>query len=57
MQHAPHQRLAGTEQQPVYIMHTEGYCDAPLERLQEAVAPLKGQGVDVQVSAIETLYG
>jgi glycine cleavage system transcriptional repressor len=49
--------VAGTEQQPVYIMHIEGYSDASLERLQEAVAPLKGQGVDVQVSAIETLYG
>jgi glycine cleavage system transcriptional repressor len=49
--------VAGTEQQPVYIMHIEGYCDAPPERLQEVVAPLKGQGVDVQVSAIETLYG
>ena len=49
--------VAGTERQPVYIMHIEGYCDAPLEQLQAAVAPLAGQGVDVQVSAIETLYG
>jgi glycine cleavage system transcriptional repressor len=49
--------VAGTERQPVYIMHIEGYCDVPLEQLQAAVAPLAGQGVDVQVSAIDTLYG
>jgi len=49
--------VAGTERQPVYIMHIEGYSDAPLEQLQAAVAPLAGEGVDVQVSAIDTLYG
>ncbi len=49
--------VAGTERQPVYIMHIEGYSDAPLEQLQAAVTPLAGQGVDVQVSAIDTLYG
>ena len=49
--------VAGTERQPVYIMHIEGYSDAPLERLQAAVAPLAREGVDVQVSAIDTLYG
>lgn len=49
--------VAGTERQPVYIMHIEGYTDAAIEQLQEAMAPLKGEGVDVQVSAIDTLYG
>ena len=49
--------VAGTERQPVYIMHIEGYSDAPLEQLQAAVAPLAAVGVDVQVSAIDTLYG
>jgi glycine cleavage system transcriptional repressor len=49
--------VAGTERQPVYIMHIEGYSDAPLEQLQSAVAPLAGEGVDVQVAAVDTLYG
>lgn len=49
--------VAGTERQPVYIMHIEGYSEAPLEQLQAAVASLASQGVDVQVSPIDTLYG
>jgi glycine cleavage system transcriptional repressor len=49
--------VAGTERQPVYIMHIEGYTDTPIERLQDAVAALESEGVDVQVSAIDTLYG
>jgi glycine cleavage system transcriptional repressor len=49
--------VAGSEQNPVYIMNIQGYADAPMESLQEAVQGLGDQGVDVQVSAIETLIG
>jgi glycine cleavage system transcriptional repressor len=49
--------VAGSEQSPVYIMHIQGYADATVESLQEAVQGLGELGVDVQVSAIETLIG
>jgi len=48
--------VAGTSGSPSTSC-TSRYSDAPLERLQAAVAPLAGEGVDVQVSAIDTLYG
>ncbi len=49
--------VAGSEQKPVYIMNIEGYADATVEDLQSAVGVLKGEGVDVSVSPIETLIG
>ncbi len=49
--------VAGSQESPVYIMNIEGYTDAPVEAVQAAVAALDEQGVDVQVSAIETLIG
>jgi glycine cleavage system transcriptional repressor len=49
--------VAGSEQNPVYIMNIQGYADATVESLQAAVQDLGEQGVDVQVSAIETLIG
>jgi glycine cleavage system transcriptional repressor len=49
--------VAGSEQSPVYIMNIQGYADAPVESLQAAVQSLGELGVDVQVSAIETLIG
>ena len=49
--------VAGSGQRPVYIMNIEGYAEAALEDLQLAVADLKGEGVDVRVSPIETLIG
>ncbi len=49
--------VAGSQESPVYIMNIEGYTDAAVEAVQAAVAGLGEQGVDVQVSAIETLIG
>jgi glycine cleavage system transcriptional repressor len=47
--------VAGTEDKPVYIMFIQGYADAPVESLEEAVAGLGD--IDVSVSPIETLIG
>lgn len=49
--------VAGSEENPVYIMNIQGYTESSIESLEAAVAGLGEQGVDVQVSAIETLIG
>ena len=49
--------VAGSAENPVYIMNIQGYSDSSIESLEAAVAGLGEQGVDVQVSAIETLIG
>jgi glycine cleavage system transcriptional repressor len=46
--------VAGTAQNPVYIMQIVGVADVPVEAIEQAVAPLRDEGVDVNVSAIET---
>ncbi|MCF6353619.1 MAG: ACT domain-containing protein [Candidatus Polarisedimenticolaceae bacterium] len=48
--------VAGTAQEPVYIMTIQGISDATVETLQQAVDSLSEEGVDVSVSAIETLF-
>lgn len=47
--------VAGTAQKPVYLMHIEGYCDCPIEELEQAITHLGELNVDV--SPIETLIG
>lgn len=47
--------VAGSEERPVYIMNIQGYADAALESLEEAVAALGD--IDVNISSIETLIG
>ncbi len=49
--------VAGSNDEPIYIMGIQGYSDAPVEELQQAVSSLVGQGIDVAVSGIETLIG
>ena len=49
--------VAGTEQKPVYIMHIQGFADATVEALQQAVDAIGEPDMEVQVSAIETLIG
>jgi len=49
--------VAGTAEAPIYIMHIEGVAAADLEAVRAALAPVEAEGVDVQVSAIETLIG
>lgn len=49
--------VAGSSDQPVYIMQIAGIAEVPLETLEEAVAPLKAEGVRVTITPIETLVG
>ncbi len=49
--------VAGSNQDPIYIMGIQGYSDSPVEELQLAVSGLVDQGIDVAVSGIETLIG
>jgi len=49
--------VAGTTQRPVYIMQIAGVADVPVEAIERALATLREDGVDVNVSAIETYIG
>lgn len=49
--------VAGSAKSPVYIMNIQGITDATVESLEQALQGLDEQGVEVQVSAIETLIG
>jgi len=49
--------VAGTTQKPVYIMQIAGVADVPVEAVERALAALREDGVDVNVSAIETYIG
>ncbi|MCB1728802.1 MAG: amino acid-binding protein, partial [Gammaproteobacteria bacterium] len=49
--------VAGTASRPVYIMQIAGVADAPVESIEHALEPLRRDGVDVNVSAIETYIG
>ena len=48
--------VAGTQDNPVYIMTIQGYTDAPLEQLQTAVTAVCDD-MDVNISPIEILIG
>lgn len=49
--------VAGTTLKPVYIMQIAGVADVPVETIERALEPLREEGVDVNVSAIETYIG
>lgn len=49
--------VVGSADRPVYIMTIQGYAESTLEDLQQALAQLKSQEIDVHVSSIETLIG
>ena len=49
--------VAGTADQPVYIMQISGVVDVPVEAVDAAMAPVRSQGVDINVTAIETYIG
>lgn len=49
--------VAGTKDKPVYIMQIAGIADVPVETIENALATLRDDGVDVNVNAIETYIG
>lgn len=49
--------VAGTSDEPVYIMQIAGIAEASVESVETALDPLRKDGVDVNVSAVETYIG
>jgi glycine cleavage system transcriptional repressor len=49
--------VAGSGEQPVYIMQIEGAADADIDTLRAAVADLAGEGVEVTIQSMQTLLG
>jgi glycine cleavage system transcriptional repressor len=49
--------VAGTADKPVYIMQIAGVANVAVEVIERALVPLREEGVDVNVSAIETYIG
>ncbi len=49
--------VAGTAEQPVYLMQIAGIAAEPLETLEAALAPLREEGIEVNISPVETLVG
>mgnify|MGYP001812322162 FL=1 len=49
--------VAGTRQNPVYIMQIAGVADVALEAIERVLEPLRRDGVDVNISAIDTYIG
>ena len=49
--------VAGSENKPVYIMQIAGVSDLPLEQLEAAVSGLREEGIEVNISPLETLVG
>ncbi len=49
--------VAGTLRQPVYIMQIAGVADVALEAIEHVLEPLRQDGVDVNISAIDTYIG
>jgi glycine cleavage system transcriptional repressor len=49
--------VAGDQTQPLYLMNIQGFCDAPLEVLETALAPLIAADVTVTVMPLELMIG
>ena len=49
--------VAGSEDKPIYIMHIEGLAREGISALESALEIIKKEGVDAQLSAIDTLVG
>lgn len=49
--------VGGTHEQPIYIMIIEGIAPAGPAGVERALAPLRANGIEVRVSALDTLVG
>jgi glycine cleavage system transcriptional repressor len=49
--------VAGSPQKPVYIMQIAGVSNVPVSAIERALEPLRREGIDVSVSAIQTYIG
>lgn len=49
--------VAGSDNQPIYIMHLEGFVDHSVDALQMLLNNRVGSDIKVTVSSLDTLYG
>ena len=49
--------VAGTAEEPIYIMHIEGHANEGIPALESALEIVKKEGVDVSLEEIDTLIG
>ena len=49
--------VAGTEAEPIYIMHIEGIASGGQEALEQAIAKIKQEGVNVELTPIDIMIG
>jgi len=49
--------VAGSQEHPVYIMQIVGISETPLEELEAALNGMREEGIDVNISPLETLVG
>jgi len=49
--------VGGTEANPIYILQIEGVASRGIQAIEAALAPLRANGVKVDVRPIETLIG
>ncbi len=49
--------VGGSQAVPFYILHIEGQAGDGIEPIEQALAPLRESGVEVEVQSIDTLIG
>ena len=49
--------VAGSAEKPVYIMQIVGISETPLEELEAALNDIRDEGIEVNISPLETLVG
>ena len=49
--------VAGTDVKPIYVMHIEGHAAEGIDALRSALELVAEEGVDVQLSPVETMIG
>lgn len=49
--------VGGSSNQPIYIMMLEGHIAGDISALEQGLAPLKKNGIEVRATAIDTMLG
>jgi glycine cleavage system transcriptional repressor len=49
--------VAGTADQPIYVMVLDGYAGAGAAAVERALAPLRAGGIELRITPIDTLVG
>ena len=49
--------VGGTAERPIYVMLIDGYATEGVAAVERAVAPLRAGGIEVRVTALDTMIG